>query len=61
MFNFWEMHPETDLSACSHRKLNPNNSNFHESGILKKIPLFEKIAGMRKILKGCYGSIGKVT
>jgi len=26
--------PETDLSACPHRQINPNNSNFHESGIL---------------------------
>ncbi len=27
--------PDTDLSACPHRQVNPNNSNFHESGILK--------------------------
>jgi len=26
--------PDTDLSACPHRQINTNNSNFHESGIL---------------------------
>ncbi len=38
--------PETDLSACSHRQINPNNSNFHESETLKLLPFADKKAVM---------------
>ncbi len=47
--------PDTDLSACPHTQINPDNSNFHESVILDLIPSsiskyiaegsFQKISG----------------
>ena len=37
--------PETDLSACPHRQVNPNNCNFYESGILKLNRKMDRLSG----------------